>query len=122
MSQVVTLVLSESKRWTSNAACAEEGVAPMFPSDQDAKGVEYAKSICGRCPVRDACLSEALDRGEAFGVWGGYTADERRAMRRQDSRRKAATQALTAAEATATDVAATPGYRDPNPYNRPKVG
>ena len=42
-----------------------------------------AKAICARCPVRDACLAYALDTGEAFGVWGGLTEDERRAMLRQ---------------------------------------
>ena len=42
-----------------------------------------AKAICAGCPVRDACLTYALDAGEAFGVWGGLTEDERRALRRQ---------------------------------------
>lgn len=36
------------------------------PSD-----VEFAKSLCGRCPARAACLSAALDRQEPWGVWGG---------------------------------------------------
>ncbi|MCW2746579.1 MAG: transcription factor WhiB [Mycobacterium sp.] len=33
--------------------------------------VERAKAICGPCPLRDACLQGALDRGEPWGVWGG---------------------------------------------------
>ena len=33
--------------------------------------LELAKSFCGDCPVRDACLAGALDRGEPWGVWGG---------------------------------------------------
>ena len=33
--------------------------------------LELAKSFCGECPVRDACLAGALDRGEPWGVWGG---------------------------------------------------
>ena len=37
--------------------------------------------ICGRCPVRDECLAHALDYDERHGVWGGLTADERRALR-----------------------------------------
>ncbi|MDB1086845.1 WhiB family transcriptional regulator [Streptomyces sp. ACA25] len=36
------------------------------PSD-----VEYAKSLCRACPLRDACLSGAKDRREPWGVWGG---------------------------------------------------
>ena len=33
--------------------------------------LEVAKSLCGGCPVRTACLAAALDRGEPWGVWGG---------------------------------------------------
>ncbi|MFE0464443.1 WhiB family transcriptional regulator [Kitasatospora sp. NPDC058965] len=33
--------------------------------------VEYAKSLCGTCPVKEACLTGALDRREPWGVWGG---------------------------------------------------
>jgi WhiB family redox-sensing transcriptional regulator len=33
--------------------------------------VEIAKSVCARCPLRDECLTGALDRREPYGVWGG---------------------------------------------------
>jgi WhiB family transcriptional regulator, redox-sensing transcriptional regulator len=33
--------------------------------------VEAAKSLCGACPIREACLQAALERGEPWGVWGG---------------------------------------------------
>lgn len=33
--------------------------------------VQRAKALCSACPVRSACLAEALQRGEPFGVWGG---------------------------------------------------
>jgi WhiB family redox-sensing transcriptional regulator len=33
--------------------------------------VEYAKSLCQTCPLRDACLAGAKDRREPWGVWGG---------------------------------------------------
>jgi WhiB family redox-sensing transcriptional regulator len=33
--------------------------------------VEFAKSLCQACPVRQACLAGALQRGEPWGVWGG---------------------------------------------------
>lgn len=33
--------------------------------------VEFAKSICTACPIREACLSGALERKEPWGVWGG---------------------------------------------------
>jgi WhiB family transcriptional regulator, redox-sensing transcriptional regulator len=33
--------------------------------------VELAKSICADCPARAACLADALERREPWGVWGG---------------------------------------------------
>lgn len=33
--------------------------------------VEEAKSRCQGCPVRQACLTGALQRREPWGVWGG---------------------------------------------------
>lgn len=33
--------------------------------------IEFAKSLCGDCPVRTECLAGALTRREACGVWGG---------------------------------------------------
>jgi WhiB family transcriptional regulator, redox-sensing transcriptional regulator len=33
--------------------------------------VEFAKALCGTCPVRTECLASALDRAEPWGVWGG---------------------------------------------------
>ncbi|MEV1010299.1 WhiB family transcriptional regulator [Streptomyces sp. NPDC049881] len=33
--------------------------------------VEYAKSLCGTCPLREACLAGAKERREPWGVWGG---------------------------------------------------
>lgn len=33
--------------------------------------VELAKSLCGDCPARAACLAGAVERREPWGVWGG---------------------------------------------------
>lgn len=35
------------------------------------EGVEHAKSLCARCPIRRSCLAGALARAEFYGVWGG---------------------------------------------------
>lgn len=85
--QVVEFRPSGDQAWTQQAACAEEGIAPMFPSDGDAAGIEYAKAICSGCLVRSKCLDEALSRNESFGVWGGLDPDERRSMKRQKQNR-----------------------------------
>lgn len=42
-----------------------------------------AKGICRRCPVVAQCRSHGL-AVEEFGIWGGLTARERDAMRRDD--------------------------------------
>jgi WhiB family redox-sensing transcriptional regulator len=34
-------------------------------------GLERAKVLCARCPVRRQCLAAALERAEPWGVWGG---------------------------------------------------
>lgn len=33
--------------------------------------VEFAKALCGDCPVRVLCLDGAVERREPWGVWGG---------------------------------------------------
>ena len=33
--------------------------------------VEYAKSLCQTCPLREVCLAGAKERREPWGVWGG---------------------------------------------------
>lgn len=33
--------------------------------------VEFAKTLCTGCPVRDLCLTGAQERREPWGVWGG---------------------------------------------------
>jgi len=66
--------------WATRAACA--GIAPdrLF-----GKGAEQrdARSICFSCPVRMECLIEALETESVFGVWGGLTERERRALVRK---------------------------------------
>lgn len=42
-----------------------------------------AKAICRACPVRTECLADALDSRVNYGVWGGMTERERRALLRR---------------------------------------
>ncbi|MFD2024108.1 WhiB family transcriptional regulator [Promicromonospora aerolata] len=41
-----------------------------------------AKKICQSCPVRDQCLELGLLNDERFGIWGGLTRAERKALKR----------------------------------------
>ncbi|MFF4321643.1 WhiB family transcriptional regulator [Streptomyces sp. NPDC001568] len=71
--------------WQSRAACRELGSAPFFHpagerGEEREERDEAAKRICGTCPVRAACLEHALQTREPFGVWGGLTEEERRAL------------------------------------------
>ncbi len=66
--------------WASRAACRA--------SDPDALFVQgaaqnRAKAVCMGCPVRTECLADALDNRVEFGVWGGMTERERRALLRR---------------------------------------
>lgn len=35
------------------------------------------KAICAQCPLVEACLKDAIDNKEEYGVWGGTTPGER---------------------------------------------
>ena len=54
------------------ARCADGNgtLTPLFFSDH-VLDIARAKAICARCALREACLDEALEREEPWGVWGG---------------------------------------------------
>ena len=54
------------------ARCADpdSSYSHLFFSE-DPIQVARAKAICALCTVRDLCLSTALAREEAYGIWGG---------------------------------------------------
>src|SRR5712671_1816089 len=66
--------------WTARAAC--KGTDPDELFVQGA-AQNRAKLICRGCPVRTECLADALDNRIEFGVWGGMTERERRALMRR---------------------------------------
>ena len=66
--------------WASQAACQNRQPDELF-----VKGAAQnrAKQLCLGCPVRTECLAEALDNRIEWGVWGGLTERERRALLRR---------------------------------------
>lgn len=72
--------------WTERAACRDTDPELFFPIGSVGLALEQvdaAKAVCARCPVRTECLDWALRVGEAYGVWGGTTPEERRFLRRE---------------------------------------
>ena len=54
------------------ARCADGNgtLTPLFFSDH-VLDIARAKAICAKCALRETCLSDALEREEPWGVWGG---------------------------------------------------
>ncbi|MFC9555820.1 WhiB family transcriptional regulator [Rhodococcus sp. NPDC056960] len=79
--------VAESWDWQLAAACRDADPAVFFYLDNErgeprADRVRAAKKVCLRCPVRAQCLNYAFEARETHGIWGGYTGDERRKLRR----------------------------------------
>ena len=71
--------------WQMDAACRGED-SDVFFHPEGERGPSRvareraAKAICARCPVSRKCLDFALETGVEFGVYGGTTPDERKAL------------------------------------------
>lgn len=71
--------------WLDGALCAQTDPDAFHPEHRGASPRD-ARTICGRCDVRDQCLAWILafelEHGATeAGVWGGLTEKERRALR-----------------------------------------
>lgn len=69
--------------WLATAPCKDDPEAMFRNLDHE---IEYAKSFCRRCPAITQCGDWALDTGQEWGVWGGLSEKERRALRRRAAR------------------------------------
>lgn len=74
--------------WVADALCREHPDVRFFVRSLPA--AEQARAICARCLVREECLRDALVSGYVDGIFGGMTADERRALGIDRRRRRAA--------------------------------
>lgn len=89
----------ERDDWRDRAACLEVGGDLFYPyGDEQAASyadLEGALSICERCPVKAACLEQAMQDecgkplGGRHGIWGGKTAQDRWQMARRSRGSKA---------------------------------
>jgi WhiB family transcriptional regulator, redox-sensing transcriptional regulator len=73
------------EQWALQGSCTAAEPDALFVRGA---AQQVAKLVCMSCPVIAECLADALDNHTEFGVWGGMTERERRALlkRRPDVR------------------------------------
>lgn len=65
------------ENWRRAALCRTADAEELFVTGAAQR---EARQFCRTCPVRTECLAHALDQRIEFGVWGGMTERERRAL------------------------------------------
>ena len=63
--------------WAQHGACGKAEPDALFVPGA---AQQAAKRVCRDCHVIAECLADALDNHTEFGVWGGMTERERRAL------------------------------------------
>lgn len=81
---------SNLKEVSGKPACADPKVKELFfgldgerssmPKVQERETA--AKEVCKTCPIKTACLNQALSKPEMYGVWGGMGEKERERLLR----------------------------------------
>ena len=79
--------------WRAQGACVDVDPELFFPIGTTGPAVlqvEEAKAVCAGCPVLQTCRQWALETGQEYGVSGGLSAVERRALKRREARARKA--------------------------------
>ncbi|MDO4606266.1 MAG: WhiB family transcriptional regulator [Bowdeniella nasicola] len=74
------MAVKEDQTWAAQALCAGDEPDALFVRGAAQREVRVR---CFSCPVRMECLIDALESNVSYGVWGGLTERERRALVRQ---------------------------------------
>jgi WhiB family redox-sensing transcriptional regulator len=71
----------EDSGWVSQALCKGKDPDELF-----VRGAAQRKAavICRHCPVMQECAADALDNKVEYGIWGGLTERQRRALLKQN--------------------------------------
>ena len=72
--------MDSRRNWRSASRCRTSDAEDLFVTGRKQR---EARSFCRVCPVRTECLAHALVQRIEFGVWGGMTERERRALLRR---------------------------------------
>ena len=72
--------------WQVDGLCRGRDSAQFFHPDGERGSSRNrrelkAKELCGSCPVRAECAAHALATHEPYGVWGGFSENERAMLR-----------------------------------------
>lgn len=70
--------------WRDEAECRAYDSELWFPTSSASEAYDAPREICGVCPVRQACLDDALntERGYRYGMRGGKTPKQRQRTRK----------------------------------------
>jgi WhiB family transcriptional regulator, redox-sensing transcriptional regulator len=77
MQQFIPTAAEARFAWVAKARCRSADPEEMFVRGA---GQRKAALICRHCPVIAECAADALDNRVEFGVWGGMTERQRRAL------------------------------------------
>ena len=71
--------------WMDLAECKGLPSDWFFPERTGPDTTDLARAVCAECPVTAECLELSMVGGKQYveGVYGGFTAGERRLMRRE---------------------------------------
>jgi WhiB family redox-sensing transcriptional regulator len=94
------------QKWAAQGACRTTDPDALFVQGA---AQNRAKSVCLGCVVRTECLADALDHRIEFGVWGGMTERERRALLKRRPNVRSWRRLLEAAREEQLRAAATSG-------------
>jgi WhiB family redox-sensing transcriptional regulator len=75
---LLAVPITDERPWAAFAACRDLNPETFFPMTRE--GERAAIRICHGCPVRLECLEYAVEARIRFGVWGGMTEKQQRAL------------------------------------------
>lgn len=78
--------LQPAPYWKRRANCLNAADPDLFFGEDDKlpmpkDAVEDARKWCLGCPVARDCLIHSFQQGERYGIWGGFTVEERKRIR-----------------------------------------
>lgn len=68
----------DDQPWAEDALCSQTDPEAFFP--EKGGSTRDAKSVCSGCIVQAECLDYALEHQIRFGIWGGLSERQRRAL------------------------------------------